>query len=71
MTSGSLLWKIINKFLKNIFSPGVFERDDEPVEEFIRQIETTETLENIEKEKFLDSIGECPSRQLKPGKTLP
>jgi len=37
-------------------SPGVFERDDEPVEEFIRQIETTETLENIEKEKFLDSI---------------
>ena len=58
------MWKIIDIILKNISSPGVFERDDEPVEEFIRQIETTETLENIEKEKFLDSIGECPNRQL-------
>jgi len=36
-------------------SPGDFDKDDEPVEEFVKHFETTETLENINKEKFLAS----------------
>ena len=39
-------------------SPGDFDKDDEPVEEFVKHFETTETLENINKEKFLASRGE-------------
>ena len=38
-------------------SPGDFDKDDEPVEEFVKSFETTETLENIDKEKFLASRG--------------
>ena len=38
-------------------SPGNFDKDDEPVEEFVKSFETTETLENIDKEKFLASRG--------------
>jgi len=36
--------------------PGIFEKESEPVEEFYRQIETTETFDNIDKEQFLDAI---------------
>ena len=43
-------------------TPGDFNKDDEPleefVEEFVKHFETTETLENINKEKFLASRGE-------------
>ena len=38
-------------------SPGDFGKDDQPVEEFVKHFETTETLENINKEKFLASRG--------------
>ena len=40
-----------------MFSPGIFEKESEPVEEFYRKIETTETFDNIDKEQFLDAIG--------------
>jgi len=36
-------------------SPGEFDKDDEPVEAFVKHFETTETLENIKKETFLAS----------------
>jgi len=36
--------------------PGDFEKDSEPVEEFYRQIETTQTFDSIHKEQFLDAI---------------
>ena len=56
MTLGKIL--IIQASNKVItFSPGSFEKDSEPVEEFNRHIETTETFESIHKEQFLDAIG--------------
>ena len=40
------------------YRPEDSDNCDNSVEEFYRRIDTTETLETIEKVKFLDTIGE-------------